>query len=238
MSHNFSKNLVGNRYGRLVVERFVPNNDKASYWECLCDCGSRRIVRGNSLVSGHTASCGCLLSERNISEKSTHRLSKHPLYRKWNSIIHRCYDEKDNSYMNYGGRGIAISPEWRKSPELFIDYVESLSGYGEQGYTLDRVDNNGDYAPGNLRWADKQTQARNKRMSKRNKSGFRGVSWDRKTNKWRAQISIEERRTTIGYYTDKTEAAKAFDKVARENGYEESVLNIPIIGNIHTEESK
>lgn len=76
---------------------------------------------------------------------------------------HRCFNENDKNFSNYGGRGITVCDEWRKDFVAFYEYVSKLEHFGEDGYSLDRINNDGNYEPGNVRWANRVEQGRNKR---------------------------------------------------------------------------
>lgn len=105
-------------------------------------------------------SCGCLRSS------TTHGLSKTYLYNLWMGINQRCYNKNAKSYPRYGGRGIKVLEEWRNNPESFFAWILDNLGERLSGYSLDRIDNDGDYAPGNLRWANDSTQMTNRRRLK------------------------------------------------------------------------
>jgi hypothetical protein len=109
--------------------------------------------------------CGGTMPRNNIK----HNLRKHPLYNKWAQIKQRCYNKNNKRYCYYGGKGIKMFSEWVKCPEKFINWVETNLGLMPDGCSLDRIDNNGDYSPGNLRWATQSIQNRNRGMFSTNK---------------------------------------------------------------------
>lgn len=148
------------RFGRLtVLERTVFS--KRSKWLVVCDCGIRKEVLGESLRSGSTKSCGCLRRELVISKNTRHGLSHTKEYRIWQTMLDRCNNEFSGSFKNYGGRGIKVCNRWL-SFESFISDVGKCPG---NGYSLDRIDNNGDYEPTNVRWATQSEQSRNTRRN-------------------------------------------------------------------------
>lgn len=166
--------MVGQRFGRLtVVAKTNMRAGRKVIWECRCDCGGFWVGRGDSLTSGATRSCGCLQRENQQewgAAQATHHLSGSRIYSNWKRMRARCTNPKHERFPDYGGRGVRVCPEWDASFQVFYDYVSKLPHFGEPGYTLDRIDNDGNYEPGNVRWATALTQAHNKRNS-RNKGG-------------------------------------------------------------------
>lgn len=159
------KDLTGQRFGRLTVVKFAERKGQYTYWECQCDCGKKTIVYSYSLTSGRTQSCGCLHNEITAKISTRHNLRNSKAYRAWRHMNHRCFNVNDKDYSNYGGRGITVYDEWAKDFVTFYDYVSKLEHFGEEGYSLDRINVNGNYEPGNVRWATRKEQARNKRTN-------------------------------------------------------------------------
>lgn len=158
-------NEIGNVYGRLTVIDRVAHKSKSGYafWRCICSCGKETIVRGHSLRAGHHKSCGCLAKDTARALKTIHGLCAHPLYAIWSSIKDRCLNPRSKAYKYYGGRGISVHKIWINDPERFIRDIESLLGPKPfPNMSLDRIDVDKDYAPGNLRWATPDQQSRNK----------------------------------------------------------------------------
>jgi hypothetical protein len=162
----------GERYGRWTVLEVLPAARPTAL--CRCDCGTERAVLVQSLKRKNRAnpSCGCWRAERTrtiVSEtrwKDSHGRAagpKDPVYRTWLHIKKRCHDPGAHNYAYYGGRGIQVAPEWRDDPAAFIEYVEANLGPSPPGWSIDRIDNDGNYAPGNIRWASPTVQARNRR---------------------------------------------------------------------------
>lgn len=160
--------MTGKRCGRLTVLSRVDNRREWSYWMCRCDCGNEIVTEGKALRVGHTKSCGCLSHETASNlcvSRSTHGMRRHPLYNVYQGMIKRCEKPSEKSYKDYGARGIAMCAEWRQDPLAFFRWALA-NGY-KSGLTIDRIDNNGNYEPGNCRWADRITQGSNKRNNRR-----------------------------------------------------------------------
>jgi hypothetical protein len=155
------KNLVGQRFGRLVVLQRANQPGRRVYWRCQCDCGNLTDVVADTLPSGRTRSCGCLLAEvaGKQSLKHGHSINRKPTaeYRAWSHAKGRCYNPADEKYPQYGGRGIQMSEAWRASFDQFYRDM----GPRPPGTTLDRRDVNGHYEPGNCRWATAFEQMNN-----------------------------------------------------------------------------
>ena len=167
--------LSGKKFGRLRVLRRVPHHfgDHEAKWICVCRCGRKKVIAGYSLSGGYTNSCGCYRRECSRKRAINNTLGlRHgharrkpgatKTYSAWRSMFQRCYNPKNKGFHRYGGRGIFVAAQFRRF-EGFLAYL----GEKPKGMSLDRIDNNGAYAPGNVRWATVKTQNLNTRRNRR-----------------------------------------------------------------------
>lgn len=159
-------NLVGRSFGRLTVETRAPDHEqpsgkKIARWECRCECGNTAAILGQNLLSGSVISCGCFNKEVHTRHGATRQRSgsRYRTYRRWGAAKERCFNSATPMYRYYGGRGITMCDRWRNDFEAF------LADMGEcpPAFTLERVDFDGDYEPGNCTWIPKSEQAKNRR---------------------------------------------------------------------------
>ncbi len=158
-----SKNpiIAGKRYGTWTA--IAPSDVRKSghiYWDCLCDCGVQKPVAALHLRSGKSANCGCLKSERFATMARTHGQTGTRTHRIWQNMRGRCRNTNLPDYKHYGGRGIAVIERW----QIFENFLADM-GSAPAGLSIDRIDNNRGYEPGNCRWATQKEQTRNQRKT-------------------------------------------------------------------------
>lgn len=150
--------LTGKQFGRLTVVR----QTRKHIWECRCECGAVIERPGPYLRCGDTASCGCLRRELAAAAHTVHGMRADNRYCIWKKMIQRCTNPNDPDCADYGGRGIRVCHRWAIS---FLDFCEDMGPRPTPKHSIDRIDTNGDYEPGNCRWATDAQQTRNKRSN-------------------------------------------------------------------------
>ncbi len=158
-THKDFRDLTGCTFGRRTVLGYLGMEKHKAMWLCLCKCGTVDEVSGNTLLRGQSQSCGCLKREATIKRNTSHGLAKTPEYRVFHSAKGRCNNPNNGEYPRYGGRGIQFC---LTSVEELIDEIGVKPS---QDYSLDRIDSNGNYEKGNLRWATKVEQGNNTRKN-------------------------------------------------------------------------
>lgn len=154
--------LSGKRFGLWTVRTLSSNQNGVLYWRCKCDCGTEKDVFGGDLKRGGSLSCGCQLSALRTKRQTTHNMSRHPIYRSWLYMRDRCQNPNNTMFHLYGGRGIRVFPAW----ESFEKFNNDVGKEWKPRLSLDRIDTNGNYEPGNVRWATPKEQAQNRRTNR------------------------------------------------------------------------
>ena len=148
--------LVGHVFGRLTVVSLSSTIKGRRYWKCQCSCGKTKDVAASNLKAGHVKSCGCINA---IHGGIVGHGNRHPLYMTWTNMLKRCHNPTDAKYPIYGGRGIIVCATWKD----FMVFIKDVPPKPSPELQLDRIDNNGNYEPGNVRWAMRKEQGANKR---------------------------------------------------------------------------
>jgi hypothetical protein len=184
-----SPDLTGQRFTKLVVLGWIkdPKNGRMG-WLCKCDCETLRMVRTSVLLNGQHRSCGCAQRQHLSESRKKHGMKGTPTYSSWISARKRCRNPKSPDYYLYGGRGIKFCSRW----DDFENFLNDMGLRPSMAYSLDRIDVNGDYEPGNCRWATQREQGNNTRCNRLLE--FNGKS--QSLAQWAREIGIS--RDTLG----------------------------------------
>lgn len=163
-SIKFNERYIGRKNNRLTIVGFCLDEYGKKAFECVCDCGNRVIVKPTFWENGRIKSCGCLSEELKVE----HSESLDRLRRIYGGMRERCMNPKSRAYRYYGARGISICEQWMNDRDAFIEWALE-NGY-RNDLSIDRINNDGNYEPGNCRWADAKTQANNQRRPAHHKS--------------------------------------------------------------------
>jgi len=161
--HN-ARNLTGQTFGALTAVRVSHSDGKRLHWVWRCQCGREVVKIGRDVTHKRMKhpNCGCMTKALQSKPKS-HGMSKHPVYAVWRSMMDRCRLPSHQAWHNYGARGVRVCEQWHTFDVFWADVGP---GYAP-GLTLDRIDNDGNYEPANVRWVDCFTQANNRRGNRR-----------------------------------------------------------------------
>lgn len=181
--------MIGTKFGRLVVTE--QTNQQAIggwFWKCACECGSEVVVGEERLRKGRKKSCGECLDQKGVAR--THGGSETREYNIWGHMIQRCHNPKRDAYYRYGARGITVCDRWRES---YAAFLEDMGNAPFKDAQLDRIDNDGNYEPGNCRWV---SQAENKR----NKANARYIEHDGRRmcmSDWARELGVPPRLLSV-----------------------------------------
>jgi hypothetical protein len=186
------KDITGQQFGRLtVIERMPPGyrKPKLVFWRCRCVCGNEPVIVYSSLASGYSKSCGCLRKDIYRKNFRTHGMSNTVIFSIWRNMLSRCGNPNVPHYERYGGRGIKVCERWL----TFVNFLADMGERPSPEHSLDRINNDGNYEPGNVRWATIGQQAINRRKRSVHKHG-----------KPLLQITIGEETLSVADWSHKT----------------------------------
>jgi len=203
--------------GKLKIVSFSHISCGHSYWNCICDCGVKKKICGTSITQGKTVSCGCVGVIANLK----HGLSRHPLYAIWASMRSRCGNPNNEAYVWYGAKGISVSSVWGEF-KPFFEWAQK-NGY-KKGLTIDRVNSDLNYTPGNCRWISQSLNTRLANIKRWTEKGtkytskYKGVHWSSRNKKWYARVTIKGERVSCGYHKTEIEANLAIRNCIENGG--------------------
>jgi hypothetical protein len=156
--------LEGQRFGRWIVVDSAGQDEHGHYWwNCVCDCGTLAKIRTGPLRQGKSKSCGCYREDHKGEQNKTHCMTGTPEYKAWGSINERCFNPNHKAYPRYGGRGITVCERWRGDLGV-VNFYADIGARPSDAHSVDRFpDNDGNYEPGNVRWATRDQQQNNRR---------------------------------------------------------------------------
>lgn len=194
---------------------------KARYGLYRCFCGKEFKTQTQSVKNGVTTSCGCYQKKQasmsSVLLHTTHGFTQHPLYNIWSHMIDRCNNPKNKAYKNYGGRGITVCQRWLNVE----NFVQDMYPFYKQGLTLDRENNDLGYSNDNCRWATSFIQRRNTRILKAtNTSGYRGVSFIKRLNKFQVNIMVDNTPIYLGLAETAIDGASIYNQYVLDNNLE------------------
>lgn len=189
---------------------------KRRYGLFKCFCGNEFRCKITDVKSKNTKSCGCLKN----NNQTTHGLRSHRLYRTWDGMMQRCFNQKRLNYKNYGAKGISVCDRWLD----VSNFIEDMYPTFQEGLSIDRIDTKGNYEPNNCRWATKILQSRNTvKIRITNTSGYKGVTSIKRTNKFVSQIGVNSKKIYLGYFNTALKAAEAYDNYVIANNLEHTL---------------
>ena len=207
-------------YGQIINGFKIVEDLKDTYpRRCVfeCHCGNTFESDVGRIRRGETTSCGCKNRFR-----TTNGLRQHRLYNIWAKMNQRTSNKTNKDFVNYGARGIIVCQEWKNDFMSFYNWAMD-NGYDES-LSIDRINNDGNYEPSNCRWENKFVQTRNSRVIRTtNKSGYRGVSFNKKLNKWACCIRFNGKTKHLGYFVNALDGGIAYNNFVIENKLENTL---------------
>lgn len=219
-SHTGYKDMTGQNIGVWNVVEFAGiSKYKKALWKCICSNGHESVIIGTYLRSKQRKCSECIKDQgfkHGCARKGIRRTTEYMI---WASMIGRCVNLKNKRYGDYGGRGINVCERWLNSFELFL---EDMRERPTAKHTIDRINNDGNYEPGNCRWTTNVIQNRNKRLYKKNKSGMSGITWHKVRKKWQVGISVNGKTVYLGLFGELFDAMAVRKNAEIKYGYKEN----------------
>jgi len=194
------KDLSNQKFNKLTVVKFSERRGGSYFWECLCECGNKSIVDGYRLKTERIKSCGCLMKNKDKTKNTS--------YKCWYTMINRCTDSQNLGYADYGGRGIGVCSRWL----VFENFIEDMGDRPSKIYSIERNNTNGNYEPGNCRWATTKEQTRNKRNNiwlEHNGERLVLMDWASKLGVNQSSLSNQLKTTPFNLIVEKYELKKS-----------------------------
>lgn len=204
-----------------MVQISEKTKKRIGVYECS-DCKRHFEARTETVKARNQERCNSCASKLRSKK---HGMRKHPLNNTINNIVQRCENPKTDFYSDYGGRGIKVCEEWRNSRETFFNWA--LQNGWEEGLTIDRIDVDKGYSPDNCRFTTPSVQSQNTRpLRSNNKSGHRGVSFNKSKQGWEANITVNGKRTYLGTFLTAEEASQRYKQYVKDNNLEHNYENV------------
>lgn len=198
---------------------------KKAYGLYKCFCENEFECLKTLINTNRKTHCGCISKQKRSIGRTKHGLHSSRLYKIRQNMIQRCTNEKVPNYSSYGAKGVTVCDEWKNDLMSFYNWAIK-NGY-KDNLSIDRINPNGNYEPDNCRWETKTVQSRNtKVLQKNNKTGYRGVIWNKNSKKWQASITVNYKNIRLGYFDDILSGAKAYNDYVISNNLEHTINNL------------
>ena len=206
------KDITGQKYGRLTAIKRVASRCKQTYFLFRCDCGVEKEIHRTSVTRGVQVSCGCAKIKHGHSHSKREGRGRTLTYQSWESMKYRCSGNvPDRVFKNYAGKGVHVCDRWLD----FSNFLFDMGVRPSKNHTIDRIDSDKSYYPGNCRWVEWHVQNHNRKSISNSSSRFKGVHWCNTRNRWLSKIVIKKNNTYLGSFKTEIEAARAYNIAAK-----------------------